>query len=120
LLLSVLLRMTGRALMVPEIMFIGWLTGTDIGLLEAAMITGLVILVKTVSFVVPARIGIQEGTFVAAGKLLSISAEPMFAIAIAIRLRETLASLPVLLHWYLQEWRHSTTAKSTTESHRHA
>jgi len=105
LLLSVLLRMAGRALMVPEIMFIGWLSGTPVKATEAAMITGLVILVKTVSFVVPARIGIQEGTFVAAGKLLSISAEPMFAIAIAIRLRETLASAPILLHWYVQEWR---------------
>jgi len=103
---SVLLRMAGRALMVPEIMFVSWLLDTDIGATEAAMITGLVILVKTVSFAVPARIGVQEGAFLAAGKLLAIAAEPMFAIAIAIRLRETLASLPVVLHWYLQEWRH--------------
>ena len=116
LLLSLSLRMTGRALMVPEIMFIGWLSGTPIKATEAAMITGLVILVKTVSFVVPARIGVQEGTFVAAGKLLSISAEPMFAIAIAIRLRETLASAPILLHWYVQEWRRARADKNTAVS----
>lgn len=105
LLYSVLIRIAGRALMVPEIMFIGWLLDSPVSLLQAAMITGLVILVKTVSFAVPARIGVQEGAFVAAGGLLSIASEPMFAIAIAIRLRETLASVPVLLHWYLQEWR---------------
>lgn len=102
---SVLLRLLGRALMVPEIMFIAWLLDADIGIADAAMITGLVVLVKTVSFAIPARVGVQEGAFVAAGSLLAIPAELMFSIAIAIRLRETLASLPLLLHWYIQEWR---------------
>lgn len=109
---SVLWRLAGRTLMVPEIMFISWLLGSDIGAADAAMITGLVILVKTASFAVPARIGVQEGAFVASGQLLALAAEPMFAIAIAIRVRETLASLPILLHWYLQEWRNARIAQS--------
>lgn len=105
LLLSVLARMAGRFVMVPEILFVSWLLGTPLALAEAVLITGLVVLVKTVSFIVPARIGVQEGSFIAAGALIGLPAELMLAVAIAIRLRETLAHLPVLLCWYLSEWR---------------
>jgi putative membrane protein len=102
---SVAVRLAGRALMVPELVFVTWLLGARVGLGEAVLITGLVILVKTVGFVVPARIGVQEGAFLAAGGLIGAPAELMFGAAIAVRLRETVASLPVLLWWYFGEWR---------------
>jgi len=110
LLLSVLARMVGRFVMVPEILFICWLLGTPLSLADALLITGLVVLVKTVSFFVPARIGVQEGSFVAAGALLGLSSELMMIVAIAIRLREAVAHMPVLLIWYLSEWRQALTA----------
>lgn len=105
LLVSVLARMSGRFVMVPEIIFVSWLLDAPIALGQATLITGLVVLVKTVSFVVPARIGVQEGAFVAAGALIGLPAELMLVVAIAIRLRETVAHLPVFMLWYAGEWR---------------
>ena len=105
LLLSVLARMSGRFVMVPEILFVSWLLGAPLLIGQAVLVTGLVVLVKTVSFIVPARIGVQEGSFVAAGALIGLPAELMLTVAIAIRLRETLAHLPVLLFWFASEWR---------------
>lgn len=102
---SVLLRMAGRALMVPEMLFVGWLMGADIAFWQATAVTGLVILVKTASFMIPARIGVQEGAFLAAGALLGFETELMLALALAVRAREVLPQLPVLLLWWLDESR---------------
>jgi len=104
-LVSVLSRMAGRALMVPEILFVGWLMGTGIAIWQAMAITGLVILVKTVSFMIPARIGVQEGAFLATGALLGLETELMFAIALTVRLREVLPQIPVLAVWWFSESR---------------
>lgn len=109
---SVLSRMTGRALMVPEILFIGWLTGVDIALWQAMTVTGLVILVKTASFMIPARIGVQEGAFLAVGALLGLQTELMFTIALTVRVRETLPQIPVLVIWWLTEARRLTAAQA--------
>jgi len=98
-------RMAGRALMVPEIMFVGWLMGGDVAFWQATTLTGVVILVKTASFMIPGRIGVQEGAFLAVGALLGLQTELVFAIALAVRLREILPQLPVLLVWWLGESR---------------
>jgi len=102
---SVLLRMAGRALMVPEMLFVGWLMGADIAFWQATAVTGLVILVKTASFMIPARIGVQEGAFLAAGALLGLQTEVMFALALAVRMREVLPQLPILLIMWFDESR---------------
>ena len=102
---SVLLRMAGRALMVPEILFVSWLMGADITFWQATAVTGLVILVKTASFMIPARIGVQEGAFLAAGALMGLQIELMFALALTVRLREVLPQIPVLLIGWFDESR---------------
>jgi len=105
LLLSILVRMAGRFVMVPELLFVAALMGEPMSLADAVLVTGLVVLVKTVSFIIPARIGVQEGTFVAAGMLLDQPGALMLGLALAVRLRETLTHLPVLALWYWSEWR---------------
>ena len=103
---SVLSRMAGRALMLPEILFVSWLLGAEIALWQAAALTGSIILVKTASFMIPARIGVQEGAFLGVGALLGLATEWMFAIALAVRMREVLPQLPVLMLWWFSESRH--------------
>jgi len=96
-------RYLGRATLVLEILLAGFFLGGNVDPLHAVMIAGLVYAVRAISFAVPARMGFQEGGFVAAGAMVGQPAELMLAIALAVRLRETLPHLPVLAVWYRHE-----------------
>jgi putative membrane protein len=61
--------------------------------------------VRSMFFMVPAGMGVQEGSYVMVGGMLGISAEGAMAIAISRRARELCFGLPALIAWPLAEGR---------------
>lgn len=103
--LAVVLRLTGRLVLVGEVLLAANLMGHPIGLVEAVMIKGLVDGLRGVSFAVPAGIGVQEGGYIGVGILLGLPADLMLAISLATRVREILPDIPFLIAWQHTEGR---------------
>ncbi len=103
--LAVALRLTGRLVLVGEVLLAAHLMGHPIGFAEAVLIKGLIGAVRGASFAVPGGLGLQEGGYIGIGILLGMPAQLMLAISLATRVREIVPDIPFLLAWQHTEAR---------------
>ena len=73
--------------------------GTDIGLGSGLVIESLGQALKVVGFAVPGAIGVQEGGYVVACRLLNIPPEIAIALSLTKRVREVVLGVPGLIFW---------------------
>ena len=102
-----------------EVWAIFWLIGSPITLLEACLIEGLVQAIKSVAFIVPAALGVQEGAFILVAATLLASTTPALALLASLvrRGRHILMGLPALLWWHIYELR-ALSRRASIPSHR--
>ncbi|SDD20179.1 lysylphosphatidylglycerol synthase domain-containing protein [Belnapia rosea] len=75
------------------------LLGIEAGLAEAVVIESLGQLARSLGFMVPGAIGVQEGGFVLACGLFGIPPEQALAFALIRRIRDILLGLPGIIAW---------------------
>jgi uncharacterized membrane protein YbhN (UPF0104 family) len=81
------------------------LFGHPVSIADAVILESMCQAVRTMGFLVPAGLGIQEAGLVIFGHLLGISSELALAVSLAKRLREILCGLPALASWQWVEGR---------------
>jgi putative membrane protein len=86
-----------------EIWFALRLFGHPIDVPAALLLESMIQATRHVAFIIPAAVGVQEGTFVLFGHLLGLSSELALAVSMAKRLREVLCGVPALISWQLAE-----------------
>ena len=87
--------------------------GQDIGILDAIMIEGLLSAARTVGFLLPAGLGIQEGALLLLCGWAGVPGHVALALALVKRARELGVCLPGLITWAVLE-------RPTRRRHRHA
>jgi putative membrane protein len=73
--------------------------GIEAGLAEALVIESLRQLARSLGFMVPGAVGVQEGTFVLACGLFGIPPEQALAFALIRRIRDIALGLPGIIAW---------------------
>lgn len=91
--------------LVVEVWLIAQLVDEPIGLLDAFMIEGLSAVLRAAAFIVPAAIGIQEGSFVLLGAIVGYEPAVMLVVVLIKRGREILLGVPALTLWQAAEGR---------------
>jgi len=93
------------------------LLGHPMGIGQVLALESIVYAIRSVAFVVPAAIGLQEGTYVIIGAVLGLAPEVALAVSILKRGRELVMGLPALLAWHFveQAQRPKPTAEEGTE-----
>jgi hypothetical protein len=61
---------------------------------DGIVLNGLITLVRSAAFLIPAGIGVQEGGFVVLGQLIGLGPDSALALALMVRVRETALGLP--------------------------
>ncbi|HWK35228.1 lysylphosphatidylglycerol synthase domain-containing protein [Sphingomonas sp.] len=79
--------------------------GIDASLREAIVIEGLAQAVRSVGFLVPGALGVQEGGYLLIGAMFGIAAPQALALALIRRIRELALGLPGLALWHRLEAR---------------
>jgi uncharacterized membrane protein YbhN (UPF0104 family) len=77
--------------------------GQDIALLDAIMIEGLLSAARTVGFLLPAGLGIQEGALLLLCGWAGVPGHVALALALVKRARELGVGLPGLVAWAVLE-----------------
>lgn len=98
-------RLAAWMLESAEIQLAMYFLGTPIGFDEALILHALTKALRSVAFVIPAGLGVQDGGFVLIGDLLGIDGPTAVALALIRRVRELLLGLPGLTAWWLVETR---------------
>jgi putative membrane protein len=88
--------LAGRFLLLGEVVVASHLLGQPIGVVEALVIRGVVAGMEAALFVVPDGLGVAEAGYVGVGALLGYPPDLMLVIALVIRARAVLPSLPGL------------------------
>ncbi|TAN55315.1 MAG: HpnL family protein [Magnetospirillum sp.] len=73
----------------------------DVG--EVLAMESIIYAIRSVAFMVPAAIGLQEGGYMIVGAVLGLPTEVALAVSILKRGRELLMGLPALLAWHFVE-----------------
>jgi putative membrane protein len=81
-----------------------WL-GHPVSVADALVLESLTQAAKSVFFMVPAALGVQEAGLVGAGLLLGLGSDVALALSLAKRMREVLFGLPALAAWHWMEGR---------------
>jgi putative membrane protein len=89
-----------------EVMIAAWALGHHIGFGQSYVIESLAQAVRSVAFVVPGAVGVQEGGFVLVSALFGIPADIAISISLTKRVRELVLGLPGLAAWQWRELRH--------------
>jgi uncharacterized membrane protein YbhN (UPF0104 family) len=89
------------------------LMGQDIGLLDAVMIEGLLSAARTLGFLLPAGLGVQEGAILLLCSWVGVPGHVALALALVKRARELGVCLPGLVTWAVLE-------RPKLRRHRHA
>jgi uncharacterized protein (TIRG00374 family) len=87
-LLAIGLALINWLLGIAEIWIISWLLGHPVSLIDAWIIEAAIQLVRSAVFIMPASIGVQEGTFLLLYAAITGSAELGLAVALVRRARE--------------------------------
>jgi len=78
------------------------------------MVESLIFTLRSVAFVVPGALGVQEVGYLALAPVAGISPEALLALSLAKRARDVAIGLPTLIAWQLLEargiWRTSKRA----------
>ena len=77
--------------------------GQDIGLLDAIMIEGLLSAARTLGFLLPAGLGVQEGALLLLCGWVGVPGHVALALALVKRARELGVCLPGLVTWVVLE-----------------
>lgn len=96
---SCVLRLLARLSLSGEVWLAARLLGHPISLEDAVLLKCVGIVASAVAFPVPAGVGIQEGSFVAAGALIGLSPDVALATSLATRIRELVTTVPGVLTW---------------------
>src|SRR5215813_4090959 len=81
------------------------LFGHPITASDAVILESMCQALRTIAFLVPAGLGVQEAGLVIFGHVLGVSTELALAVSLAKRLREVLCGLPGLASWQWVEGR---------------
>jgi putative membrane protein len=81
-----------------------WL-GHPVGFSDALVLESLTQAARSVFFIVPSALGVQEAGLIGAGLLLGLGPDVALALSLAKRMREVLFGLPSLLAWQWIEGR---------------
>ncbi len=79
------------------------LLGHPMGVGEVLALESIIYAIRSIAFMVPAAIGLQEGGYVIIGAVLGLPTEVALAVSILKRGRELLMGLPALLAWHFVE-----------------
>jgi putative membrane protein len=88
-----------------EILLALYLLGEPVGFMTALILHGLTMAIRSVAFLIPAGLGVQEGGFALVGRLLGLAGPTAVALALIRRVRELLLGLGGLFVWWLIETR---------------
>lgn len=83
------------------------LIGSSISFAGAVSLEGLFGVIRTLTFFVPAELGVQEASLLGFGALLGVSPVQALALSLAKRLRVLLLGVPSLLTWQWFEYRNN-------------
>ena len=87
----------------------GWVAlrmmGAEISIWSALSIESLIFTLRSVAFVVPGAIGVQEAAYVLAAPLFGLPPEMALALSLAKRARDLAIGLPTLIVWQIVEVR---------------
>lgn len=81
------------------------LMGTDISLVNVLTIESLVFTLRSVAFMVPGAVGLQEGAYALLGPLFGLDPQTAIALSLLKRARDLALGLPALMLWQLGESR---------------
>lgn len=81
------------------------LMGVDIPLLHVLAIESLVFTLRSVAFMVPGAVGLQEGAYALLGPLFGLDPQTAIALSLLKRARDLALGLPALLLWQISESR---------------
>jgi putative membrane protein len=98
--------------------FVGlWFMGHAIAWSDALILESIAFALRTAAFVVPSRLGIQEGGYILLGAMFGLSPEVALALSLLKRGREIATGLPCLIIWQSVEtrrlWSRERGAKSS-------
>lgn len=82
-----------------------WLLGSNIGLMEAFAIEGLLHVILATAILVPGYAGVQEAGYVALGALFGAPPEVSLGVSLIRRARDIAIGIPILLIWQIFELR---------------
>lgn len=86
------------------------LLGSDIDLMGALAIEGLLHVVMATAVLIPGYAGVQEAGYVALGSLFGVSPEIALGVSLLRRARDIAIGIPILLIWQAIEVRHLRSA----------
>lgn len=110
-------RQRGRVVSAFLLHFIGWIgsgmagwialhaMGRPLPLIDVLTIEALIFALRTVAFLVPGGIGVQEAAYTLLGPIFGLSAGPALALSIVKRARDIGFGVPVVVLWQLLEAR---------------
>jgi putative membrane protein len=81
------------------------LIGSPIGLGEAIVIDSLLSGLRSMAFMVPQSLGVQEGAYVLLGALFGVTPEAALALSLIRRARDLAIGAPALIAWQIVEGR---------------
>jgi putative membrane protein len=80
-----------------------YLMGSSLPIVDVIALEALVYALRTVAFVVPSAVGVQEGGYVVIGALFGLNPEVALALSLLKRAREVVLGFPALIAWQLLE-----------------
>lgn len=98
-----LLRLTAWGLFAMETWLVLWLLDHPVALGDAIVIEGLAQVVRTVGFIVPGALGVQEAGYLALGALVGVPPETALALSLVKRARDVILGVPGLAAWQIHE-----------------
>lgn len=101
-----LLRFFGWAIGPGEIWLVMLFLGQPIPVADAFILDSLGAGIRAVAFVVPAQLGVLEGSFVLFGAMFGLPPETALAISFSRRVRELTLGAPGLIAWQWSEHHH--------------
>ncbi|MBI3446552.1 MAG: flippase-like domain-containing protein [Magnetospirillum sp.] len=79
------------------------LLGHPMGIAEVLALESIIYAIRSVAFVIPGAIGLQEGGYMLVGAALGLPTELALAVSLLKRGRELMMGLPALLAWHFVE-----------------
>lgn len=91
------------------------LLGHPMGVAEVLAMESIIYAIRSVAFVVPAAIGLQEGGYMLVGAVLGLPTEVALAVSLLKRGRELLMGLPALFAWQVIEHNYAKAGAATAK-----
>jgi putative membrane protein len=92
-----------------------WFMGHALSWSDALILESLAFALRTAAFVVPARLGVQEGGYVVIGALFGLSPEIALGLSLLKRAREIATGVPCLIIWQGLEARRLWSSRQTSQ-----